>query len=131
MKYEKDRKIFGIDEYLIIKYLKKYARPLIAGLLVLIILISDMPKRLRKNKESEPAAVTQAENEEPYTGSLGFINLSWSLVSLDDYGTVPRTSSDILAGVEIRANTASGIRAAVETIGDKLGATVINPQQSN
>ena len=62
MKYEKDRKIFGIDEYLIIKYLKKYALPLIAGLLVLIILISDMPKRLRKNKESEPAAVTQAEN---------------------------------------------------------------------
>lgn len=62
MKYEKDRKIFGIDEYLIIKFLKKYALPLIAGLLVLIILISDMPKRLRKNKESEPAAVTQAEN---------------------------------------------------------------------
>ena len=52
MKYEKDRKIFGIDEYLIIKFLKKYALPLIAGLLVLIILISDMPKRLRKNKES-------------------------------------------------------------------------------
>lgn len=62
MKYEKDRKIFGIDEYLIIKFLKKYALPLIAGLLVLIILISDMPKRLRKNQETEPAAVTQAEN---------------------------------------------------------------------
>ena len=62
MKYEKDRKIFGIDEYLIIKFLKKYALPLIAGLLVLIILISDMPKRLRKDQETKPAAAAQTEN---------------------------------------------------------------------
>ena len=62
MKYEKDRKIFGIDEYLIIKFLKKYALPLIAGLLVLIILISDMPKRLRKDQETKPAAASQTEN---------------------------------------------------------------------
>ena len=62
MKYEKDRKIFGIDEYLIIKFLKKYALPLIAGLLVLIILISDMPKRLRKGQETKPAAEARTEN---------------------------------------------------------------------
>ena len=62
MKYEKDRKIFGIDEYLIIKFLKKYALPLIAGLLVLIILISDMPKRLRKDQETKPAAAARTEN---------------------------------------------------------------------
>ena len=42
-------------------------------------------------------AVTQAENEEPYTGGIGFINLSWSLVSLDDYGTVPRSPTDLYA----------------------------------
>lgn len=33
-------------------------------------------------------AVTQAEGEEPYTYGIGFINLSWSLVSLDNYGVV-------------------------------------------
>jgi hypothetical protein len=35
-------------------------------------------------------AVTQAEGKEPYTHGIGFINLSWSLVSLDDYGVVAR-----------------------------------------
>ena len=49
-------------------------------------------------------AVTQADGEEPYTGSLGFINLSWSLVSLDDYGTVPRSPSDLYA-----RNTETGL----------------------
>jgi len=42
-------------------------------------------------------AVTEAEGEQPYTGNIGFINLSWSLVSLDDYGTVPRSPTDLFA----------------------------------
>ena len=42
-------------------------------------------------------AVMQAEDEEPYTHGIGFINLSWSLVSLDDYGAVPRIPSDLYA----------------------------------
>ena len=42
-------------------------------------------------------AVTQADGVEPYTGGIGFINLSWSLVSLDDYGTVPRSPKDLYA----------------------------------
>lgn len=42
-------------------------------------------------------AVTQADGVEPYTGGIGFINLSWSLVSLDDYGTVPRSQKDLYA----------------------------------
>ena len=36
-------------------------------------------------------AVTQAEDNEPYTHGIGFINLSWSIVSLDDYSVVART----------------------------------------
>lgn len=42
-------------------------------------------------------AVTEADGEQPYTGNIGFINLSWSLVSLDDYGTVPRSPTDLFA----------------------------------
>ena len=42
-------------------------------------------------------AVTQADGIEPYTYGIGFINLSWSLVSLDDYGTVPRSPKDMYA----------------------------------
>lgn len=41
-------------------------------------------------------AVTQAYGVEPYTGGIGFINLSWSLVSLDDYVTVPRSPKDLV-----------------------------------
>lgn len=36
-------------------------------------------------------AVTQAEDKEPYTHGIGFINLSWSLVSLDDYSVFAST----------------------------------------
>lgn len=36
-------------------------------------------------------AVTQVEDKEPYTHGIGFINLSWSIVSLDDYSVVART----------------------------------------
>ena len=71
-------------------------------------------------------AVTQAEGATPYTGALGFINLSWSLVSTDEYWrSVEGSVTNPLDGVEIRANTAGGMRNAVETIGEALGATVI------
>ena len=90
MKYEKDRKIFGIDEYLIIKTLKKYALPLIAGLLVLIILISDMPKRLKKNKESDPAAVSQTEN----VGGEGTAAAETTREPIDYANAVPASSGN-------------------------------------
>jgi hypothetical protein len=66
-------------------------------------------------------AVTQAENEEPYTWGIGFINLSWSLVSLDDYGTVQRVvQEDLFArntetGLyhEVLASTHDGVTSLV------------------
>jgi len=72
-------------------------------------------------------AVTQAQDVEPYKGAIGFINLSWVLVSADDYWRSASTSPvNPLDGVEIRANTAAGMRNAVETIGEALGATVVS-----
>ena len=71
-------------------------------------------------------AVYQGSDFEPYPWAIGFINVSWALVSTDDYWRSARTPSvNPLDGVEIQANTAAGIRTAVETIGDALGATVV------
>ena len=69
MKYEKDRKIFGIDEYLLIKTLKKYALPIIAAVLVLIILISDLPKRLKKDDPGAATTAAAQENAEAQGGA--------------------------------------------------------------
>lgn len=69
-------------------------------------------------------AVTQASGKDPYTDALGFINLSWALLSEGEYSAA-KSYSKVLDGVEIRANTADGMRDAVETIGGALGATVV------
>lgn len=58
-------------------------------------------------------AVTEADGVEPYTGAIGFINLSWSLVSLDDYGTVPRKATDLYA-----RNTGTGLYHEVVAVTD-------------
>lgn len=76
-------------------------------------------------------AVTQADDVVPYTGPLGFINLSWSLVSADDFWrSSTSTPFNPLDGVTIKANTADGMRSAIETMGDALGATVIKTRRS-
>lgn len=70
-------------------------------------------------------AVT-GQNLEAYTGPIGFMNLSWTLVQADVKDV--SNASDIdkaLDGVVIRAGTIAGMRSAVETIGETFGATVI------
>ena len=70
-------------------------------------------------------AVAQGTGITPYTGALGFINLSWSLVAKQDSWRGATNPVSPLDGVQIRANTPAGIRSAVETMGERLGATVV------
>lgn len=76
-------------------------------------------------------AVPQGTNLTPYTAALGFINMSWSLVATQESWSKATASSSPLDGVEIRANTPSGIRTAVETMGERLGASVIKTSRSS
>lgn len=81
----------------------------------------------------------------PYTGPIGFINLSWALVAIDGAsmrrattsGSVAATirelksevgnkvSKDAMAGMDVETNTAAGIRTAVKAASTALGANVI------
>lgn len=90
-------------------------------------------------------AVTPSGSE-AYTGPLGFINLAWSLVSLDGAGAgggiIPesvimeairelqtevqgKVSKHALSGKEVYTNTIPGIREAVKDLSGKLGADVV------
>ena len=88
-------------------------------------------------------AVTPSDKT-AYTGPIGFINLSWSLVSAFGYGdtslnvdqisneisslktaVAEKVSKDALAGVDFATNNAAGIRDAVKTLGGTLGATIV------
>lgn len=71
-------------------------------------------------------AVPQGTNIEPYTSALGFINLSWSLFATQESWSRAVNPYSPLDGVVIRANTVAGVRNAVEKIGGRLGATVVN-----
>ena len=55
MKYEKNRKIAGIDEYSIMKFLKLLAIPAVAVLLIVIIVVAD---RVRYAGREEPEEET-------------------------------------------------------------------------
>lgn len=81
----------------------------------------------------------------PYTGPIGFINLSWALVAVDENslrratitGSMAATirelkteisnkvAKDALAGMDVETNTAAGIRTAVKATSTVLGANVI------
>lgn len=81
----------------------------------------------------------------PYTGPIGFINLSWALVAIDEAsarratiaGSVSarikslkeeldsKVAKNALAGVNVETNTAAGIRQAVKATSATLGATVV------
>ena len=90
-------------------------------------------------------AVTPSGNE-AYTGPLGFINLAWSLVSLDGAGAggsiIPesvvmeairelqtevqgKVSKKALSGKEVYTNTPAGIREAVKDLSGVVGAEVV------
>lgn len=90
-------------------------------------------------------AVTPTGSE-AYTGPLGFINLAWSLVSIDGSGSSGRTvpesvimeairelqtevqgkvSKKALSGKEVYTNTAAGIREAVKDLSGVVGADVV------
>jgi len=78
-----------------------------------------------------------------YTGPLGFINISWSLVSTETAGSSRDISAiaseirgmkeeidgkvdkDALEGVDVMTNTADGIRSAVRSVSGELGANVV------
>ena len=89
-------------------------------------------------------AVTPSGEGEAYTGPLGFINLSWSLVSESSWNSKvvdpesisvelsnlrqslsEKLSKDVLSGVDVLTNTAVGIRDAVKATSKVLGANVI------
>jgi hypothetical protein len=81
----------------------------------------------------------------PYTGPIGFINLSWALMAVDKSSTRHATTTeyvaatimrlkaevdnkvakDALAGMDVETNTAAGIRTAVKATSTVLGANVI------
>ena len=89
-------------------------------------------------------AVTPSGEGEAYTDPLGFINLSWSLVSESSWNSKvtdtesisaelsslrmsvnEKVSKTALSGVDVSTNTAAGIREAVKATSGVLGAKVI------
>jgi len=89
-------------------------------------------------------AVTPGDYE-AYNGPIGFINLSWSLVAIDNAGTAGqvtdidtiseairnlqhevqgKVSKNAMSGSEVYTNTAAGMRTAVQTMSGILGADV-------
>lgn len=89
-------------------------------------------------------AVTPNGEGEAYTGPLGFINLSWSLVSESSWNSKvidtesisaelsnirqslsEKVAKDALGGMDVSTNTAAGIREAVKATSGVLGANVI------
>ena len=69
-------------------------------------------------------AVT-SQSLDAYTGPIGFVNLSWTLVQSDVKDATSNNSDKALDGVVIRVGTIEGIRTAVKTIGETFGATVV------
>lgn len=67
MKYEKNRKILGIDEYLFMKTLKILILPIVVIILLAIIVISDRLAKKNQNKVEESIAIAEtivSEQEE-------------------------------------------------------------------
>ena len=58
-------------------------------------------------------AVTPMDGLDAYTGAIGFINLAWSLVAAEDYGTAARPADDLFA-----RNTSTGLYHAVVAVTD-------------
>ena len=58
-------------------------------------------------------AVTPTDGLDAYTGAIGFINLAWSLVAAEDYGTAARPADDLFA-----RNTSTGLYHAVVAVTD-------------
>ena len=52
MRYEKNRKIFGMDELQFMKLLRFLILPIIAVILILVIVISDLPARKKTGREA-------------------------------------------------------------------------------
>lgn len=88
--------------------------------------------------------IVTSGNMTAYTSPIGFINLSWSLVSIDgSAGYLPgdddtseairelqrevntKVSKTALQGVDVYTNTTSGIREAVKDISGVVGANVV------
>lgn len=75
MKYEKNRKVFGMDELQFMKLLRFLILPAIAVVLVVVILIADMQGR-KKNAQETAVAETTAENitQEETTPAYDYAN---------------------------------------------------------
>lgn len=58
MKYEKNRKLAGVDEFQLRKFMRFLALPLIALVLIIVILAADLPKRMKERGEAGTTEVS-------------------------------------------------------------------------
>ena len=58
MKYEKNRKLAGLDEFQVRKFMRFLALPLTALVLIIVILAADLPKRMKERGEAGTTEVS-------------------------------------------------------------------------
>ena len=75
MKYEKNRKLAGVDEFQLRKFMRFLALPLIALVLIIVILAADLPKRMKERGEAgTTAAAVESGAAAPETTMYDYAN---------------------------------------------------------
>ncbi len=111
MRYEKGRKILGMDELQVHKLMRFLALPLAAAVLIVVILIADLPKRRRAASDGQTAEAVETaegagagENQEAATEPYDYAN------------AVPERS----ANAELDALVSSYLKARIDGDADAM-----------
>lgn len=75
MRYEKNRKLFGLDEYLVIKYTKLLAIPFIIVVLIVTVFLLDIFSNQNNKRVASKSTALKMNNEIEITENKDIIDL--------------------------------------------------------
>ena len=75
MRYEKNRKLFGLDEYLVIKYTKLLAIPFIIVVLIITVFLLDIFSNQNNKRLASKSTALKMNNEIEITENKDIIDL--------------------------------------------------------